>query len=47
MVKLTLSNKEARALKTTLDVCTDRCPHLREDEILPLNETLWQILKRL
>lgn len=47
MVTLKLTNKEALALSTALDVCTDKCPHLREDEIIPLNETLWGILKRL
>lgn len=47
MVTLKLSNIEAKALRVTLDVCTDKCPHLREDEVLPLNEILWNIYKRL
>ena len=47
MIKLVLSNNEAKALKIALDVCTDKCPHLREDEIIPLYETLWRILKKL
>ena len=47
MKTLHLTNKEAEALRTTLDVCTDRCPHLREEEILGLNMTLWQIYKKL
>lgn len=47
MVTLKLTNMEALALKIVLDVCTDRCPHLREDEVLPLNEILWRIHKRI
>lgn len=47
MIKLTLTNREAAALKTALDVCTDRVPHLREDEILPLRTILWDLYKKI
>lgn len=47
MIKITLTNSEENALKTVLDVCTDKVPHLREDEILPLNEILWNIYKKI
>lgn len=47
MVNLKLTNKEAEALHICLDICTDRCPQLRVDEIVMMNEILWRIYKKL
>lgn len=47
MVKLELTNREAKALSEALDICTDKCPQLRTDELVRMNEILWRIYKKL